>query len=867
MSDSTNRNSELVIPEYNATQIEEKWQKIWEEESLYKTEENPDKPKKYVLEMFPYPSGDLHMGHARNYTIGDAMARQARMRGFDVLHPIGFDAFGLPAENAAIKHHTQPATWTYDNMDRAVATMKRMGFSYDYDRLVRTCDPDYYRWGQYIFLKMWEKGLVDRRKSPVNWCPQCNTVLANEQVTEGRCWRCGTVPERRELTQWYLKITDYAEELLDDIDKLDHWPERVKQMQRNWIGKSEGAEIDFALADANGEPTSQLMTVFTTRPDTLFGASFFLLAPEYPLLHELVDGTPYEAAVQEVIDIAEATSAVDRASGDTEKHGAFTGRYMVNPVNGRLLPIWVADYVLTDYGTGAVMGVPCGDERDFQFARKYDLPIPPIILEPTDPLYLELAQEKDLIVTNVPWDHAMAAEGILVQSGPFTGMKGGKHSEGTQAIIEFLEEKGVGRPAVNFRLRDWLISRQRYWGNPIPAVHCPHCGIVPVPESDLPVMLPDSLDLSAGETLAECPEFYEATCPVCGGPARRETDTMDTFTDSSWYYLRYCDPRNDREPISHKAADRWMPVDNYIGGIEHAILHLLYSRFWTKAMRDMGMIDVDEPFLDLLCQGMVKDENGDVMSKSKGNVVPPSSVIDPYGADTMRLAILFIAPPEKDFDWDPKAVAGCNRFLKRAWKSLWEASLSAAQNAGSIQQAKADAKAGIDPRELDEAGQELLREIHRLGIKCTDDYERRQYNTAISALMELMNAGNAYLAKTQPADRHAALLYRYAHDLATMLSPVCPHWADELGHEALAMDNSMFDEPWPTFDPALAAADTVEIVVQIKGKIRARLNVSASATKDELEAAALDAVASELSGKQVMKVIVVPGKLVNIVAK
>ena len=867
MSDSTNHSSEPSIPEYNATQIEEKWQRIWDEEELYKTEENPDKPKKYVLEMFPYPSGDLHMGHARNYTIGDAMARQARMRGFDVLHPIGFDAFGLPAENAAIKHRTQPGTWTYDNMDRAVATMKRMGFSYDYDRLVRTCDPGYYRWGQYLFLKMWEKGLVDRRKSPVNWCPQCNTVLANEQVTEGRCWRCGTVPERRELTQWYLKITDYAEELLDDIDKLDHWPERVKQMQRNWIGKSEGAEIDFALADANGEPTSQLMTVFTTRPDTLFGASFFLLAPEYPLLHELVDGTPYEAAVQEVIDIAEATSAVDRASGDTEKHGAFTGRYMVNPVNGRLLPIWVADYVLTDYGTGAVMGVPCGDERDFQFARKYDLPVPPIILEPTDPLYPELAQEKDLIVTNVPWDHAMAAEGILVQSGPFTGMKGGKHSEGAQAIIKFLEEKGVGRPAVNFRLRDWLISRQRYWGNPIPAIHCPHCGIVPVPESDLPVMLPDNLDLSAGETLAECPEFYETTCPVCGGPAWRETDTMDTFTDSSWYYLRYCDPHNDQEPISHKAADRWMPVDNYIGGIEHAILHLLYSRFWTKAMRDMGMIDVDEPFLDLLCQGMVKDENGDVMSKSKGNVVPPSSVIDPYGADTMRLAILFIAPPEKDFDWDPKAVAGCNRFLKRAWKSLWEASLSAEQNAGSIQQAKAGAHAGIDPRELDEAGQELLREIHRLGIKCTDDYERRQYNTAISALMELMNAGNAYLAKTQPADRHAALLYRYAHDLATMLSPVCPHWADELGHEALAMSNSMFDEPWPTFDPALAAADTVEIVVQIKGKIRARLNVSASATKEELEAAALEAVASELSGKQVMKVIVVPGKLVNIVAK
>ena len=842
------------VPVYDAGAIEEKWQRVWEERGLFRAADD-GRPKKYVLEMFPYPSGDLHMGHARNYTIGDAMARQAHMQGFDVLHPIGFDAFGLPAENAAIKHRTQPAKWTYGNIDQAVATMRRMGFSYDYDRMVRTCDPSYYRWGQYLFLKMWEKGLVDRRTSPVNWCPTCNTVLANEQVTEGRCWRCGTVPERRELTQWYLKITDYAEELLDDIDRLDRWPERVRQMQRNWIGKSEGAEIDFALADASGEPTDLKITVFTTRPDTLFGASFFLLAPEYPLVHELVDGTEYEGAVQEVIDIAEATSAVDRQSSEVEKHGAFTGRYMVNPVNGRLLPIWVADYVITDYGTGAVMGVPCGDERDFQFARKYGLPVPPIILQEDDPLFDGLSGQEDLVVTDVPWDHAMDAEGVMVQSGPITGMRGGKRSEAAKAVVDLLAGRGLAREAVNFRLRDWLISRQRYWGNPIPAVHCEHCGIVPVPEDQLPVTLPEGLDLAAGETLAECPEFYETTCPVCGAPARRETDTMDTFTDSSWYYLRYCDPHNDHEPVGRAAADRWMPVDNYIGGIEHAILHLLYSRFWTKVMRDLGMVSCDEPFTDLLCQGMVKDENGEVMSKSKGNVVAPASVIEPYGADTMRLAILFIAPPEKDFDWDPQAVAGCNRFLKRAWKSVWEASCSATPGAEPSMDA------------LDDEGRKLLRAVHRLGIKCTDDYGRRQYNTAISALMELVNAGNAYLAATASGERDGALMARYAHDLVAMLSPVCPHWADELASEALGMEGSMYDEPWPTFDADLTREDTVEIVVQVLGKIRARIQVAPDAPREELERAALEAVAPQLEGQDVVKVVVVPGKLVNVVAR
>ena len=549
--------------------------------------------------------------------------------------------------------------------------MRRMGFSYDYDRMFNTCDPEYYRWGQWIFLKMWERGLVYRDTSPVNWCPGCQTVLANEQVVDGKCWRCGSIPEKRPLSQWYFKITDYAQELLDDLKLLEgKWPERVRAMQSNWIGRSEGAEIDFALADVDGvTPTDTKITVFTTRPDTLFGVSFFLLPPESPLAAELVAGTEHEPAFLELKAAAEKVSSVDRQGSEREKHGVFTGRYVINPVNGRPAPIWVADYVLMDYGTGAVMGVPCGDQRDFDFAKKYGLEIAPIICEKDDPLYERLKDERELVVTSVDWDHAMEAEGYLVQSGRFTGMKGGKHSEAVDAIIEWLGEQGLGRKTVQFRLRDWLISRQRYWGNPIPMIHCDCCGDVPVPYEDLPVRLPDNLDLGAGETLAEYAPFYETTCPKCGRPARRITDTMDTFTCSSWYYLRYCDPHNEELPFSREAVDRWMPVDNYIGGIEHAILHLLYSRFFTKVLRDLGMIGIDEPFDNLLCQGMVKDANGDTMSKSKGNVVPPSSVIEPYGADTMRLAILFIAPPEKDFNWDEEAVAGANRFISApgAW--------------------------------------------------------------------------------------------------------------------------------------------------------------------------------------------------------
>ncbi|MFR4570102.1 MAG: leucine--tRNA ligase [Collinsella stercoris] len=846
------------IPAYDAQAIEEKWMKSWEEDNLFAVDTDSTKPKKYVLEMFPYPSGDLHMGHARNYTIGDAMARQARMRGYDVLHPIGFDAFGLPAENAAIKHNTQAAAWTYKNMDQALATMKRMGFSYDMDRLVKTCSPDYYRWGQWIFEKLWERGLVYRKKNPVNWCPTCETVLANEQVTEGRCWRCDTEVEKRDLEQWYIKITEYAQELLDDLEKLPGWPERVKQMQANWIGRSEGAEVDFTLCDSEGNPIpgdEGKITVFTTRADTLFGNTFFLLAPEYKGLMELVEGTEYEAAVREVVEGAKHISAVERAQGTLEKHGAFTGRYVINPVSGAKVPVWVADYVISDYGTGAVMAVPCGDARDFEFAKKYDLPIVPIILSEDDPLYEQLKDERGTRVTSVDWEEALTCEGVLVQSGKYTGMMGGKHSEGETAIVADLEAAGTGKRSVQYRLRDWLISRQRYWGNPIPAIHCEHCGIVPVPEDQLPVTLPENLDLTAGETLAECRDFYETTCPVCGAPARRETDTMDTFTCSSWYYLRYTDPHNTELPFSREAANRFMPVDNYIGGIEHAILHLLYSRFFTKALRDMGLLDVDEPFTNLLCQGMVKDANGETMSKSKGNVVPPSSVIEPFGADTMRLAILFIAPPEKDFDWDEKAVEGANRFIKRAWRTVWQ-----------LVQTAGDASA-LDKASLSKPALELYRERHRTLAKCTEDFDRGQFNTAISAMMELVNAANAYLNAVPADERDAALTALVATDIVSVLAPICPFACEELWHEALSREGSVYTAPWPEFDAAEAAADEVEIAVQVLGKMRARVMVPANADAATMQAAAEQAVAKHIEGKTVVKAICVPGKLVNLVVK
>lgn len=857
------------MKEYNPHEIEPRWQKIWADTGAHRATEDASKPKRYVLEMFPYPSGDIHMGHVRNYSIGDVTARYYKMRGYDVLHPMGWDAFGLPAENAAIKHNSHPAKWTYGNIETQKASFKRMGFSYDWDRTVVACDSEYYRWGQWIFLQFWKRGLVERRNSPVNWCPNCQTVLANEQVTEGECWRCHGAVEKRDLTQWYFKITDYAQELLDDLDQLEGWPEPVKQMQANWIGRSEGAEVDFLLCGKDGqapaEPTEEdVITVFTTRPDTLFGCSFFLLAPESPRLMELVEGTEYEAAVKQLVEDASKVSAVERAQGDREKHGAFTGRYVVNPVNGEKVPVWVADYIVADYGTGAVMAVPCGDQRDFEFARKYDLPIIPIILGEDDPLFPELNGVEERKVMTVDWEKSYEAEGVLVQSGKYTGLVGGKHSPAVDAIIGDLEAAGKGKKSVQFRLRDWLISRQRYWGNPIPMIYCDECGLVPVPEEDLPVMLPKDIDLAAGETLATHEDFASCTCPKCGAPARRETDTMDTFTCSSWYYLRYTDPHNDELPFDPQKANRWMPVDQYIGGIEHAILHLLYSRFFTKVLRDMGMLEFDEPFMNLLCQGMVLDEHGDVMSKSKGNVISPEEMIEGYGADAVRAYILFMAPPDKELQWNEDGLAGMYKFLNRAWRTVNDLA-NAADDRTFFQEG---AKAG----EAEAARDALLRERHRVVGKVIDDFGRNNFNTAIAAIMELVNAAGEYLRKNAPADRAAddglsALDAEVAEVIVSLLAPIVPHWAEELWTTVLGRDGSIHDKAWPDFDPEKAKSQEVELAVQVNGKVKAKIMVAADEEEQAVRETALSAVSQAIDGKDVKKVIVIPGRLVNIVAK
>lgn len=849
--------------EYNPHDIEPRWQKVWAEEKLYEVTEDTSKPKRYVLEMFPYPSGDIHMGHVSNYTYGDVVARYWRMQGYEVLHPMGWDAFGLPAENAAIKHHSHPAKWTYANIDTQKASFKRMGFSFDWNRTVVACDPDYYRWGQWIFLKFWERGLVERRNSPVNWCPDCATVLANEQVIEGRCWRCDSEVEKRDLTQWYYKITDYAQELLDDLDQLEGWPDRVKQQQANWIGRSEGAQVDFALCDLEGNPTDETITVFTTRADTLFGCSFFVLAPEYAGLEALVAGTEYEKPVMEFAEAAKKVSALERAQGDRDKHGIFTGRYVVNPVNGEKVPIWVADYVVADYGTGAVMAVPCGDQRDFEFARKYDLPIIPIILSEDDPLYHKLKDEQGRVVTEVDWPEAYAAEGILVQSGPYTGMVGGKHSPAEEAIVAELERTGKGKRSVEFRLRDWLISRQRYWGNPIPAVHCEHCGVVPVPEDQLPVLLPEDIDLAAGETLATHESFINTTCPKCGAPAKRETDTMDTFTCSSWYYMRYTDPHNSELPFDPAKANYWMPVDQYIGGIEHAILHLLYSRFFTKVLRDAGMLDFDEPFTNLLCQGMVLDENGEVMSKSKGNVVSPEEMIAVYGADAVRAAVLFMGPPDKEKLWNEDGLAGMYKFLNRLWRQVYD--LVGAAGEDTLYQA-------AGKKSAKELAEELNRERHRLVGKVVEDVERNNFNTAIAAIMELSNAVGNYLraasAEERAQDAELAAFDRELADvLVELMAPFTPHWSEELWHTPLEHDTSVHEQPWPEFDLALAAADEVELAVQINGKVKTRITVAADVAEEAIRETALEAVSKATEGKNVVKVIVIPDRLVNIVVK
>jgi len=869
------------MEQYDPQRIETAWQQVWAHGNADAVQADSAKEKLYVLEMFPYPSGDVHMGHVRNYSIGDVISRYQRMRGYNVLHPIGWDAFGLPAENAAIKNaasdpDSTPAKWTYANIERQRASLKRLGFSYDWDRAVITSDVDYYRWGQWIFLKLWEKGLVERRSSPVNWCPSCATVLANEQViNDGHCWRCKSLVERRELEQWFFKITDYGDELLASLDTLTGWPERVKQMQANWIGRSTGAEVDFTLCDAAGAPTDERITVFTTRPDTLFGCTFFLLAPEHPLVERLVAGTSYEAGVQAVVKAAAAATAVERQTGEREKNGAPLGRYVINPINGQKVPIWISDYILMDYGTGAVMAVPSGDQRDFEFARKYGLPVPPVVVSPEDPLYTELAGQAERVIDDVPWPEAYAGPGIMVQSGPFTGLKGGKDSEGAQAVIDQLVKQGQGRAATNYRLRDWLISRQRYWGNPIPAIHCPQCGIVPVPEADLPVVLPMDVDVVKGDTLAAHPEFYDVKCPKCGAAAHRETDTMDTFTCSSWYYLRYADPHNGELPFARTAVDAWLPANQYIGGIEHAILHLLYSRFFTKALATLGLVGFTEPFQNLLTQGMVKLD-GEVMSKSKGNVVAPEDMIAAFGADALRLYILFMAPPDKDLEWSQEGLEGIHRFLLRVWRLLHDLAY-AAEEETLYEPAAAAAAAQAAAQDVEktgtaaaEAASLLARERHRVVGKMTADIERFNFNTAIAALMELANATGSYLrlnsAEARAADSGLSGLDRdLTHTVVRLLAPFAPHFAEELWQGLLRHEGSVHLAPWPEHDPELARADTVQIAVQLSGKIKARIDVPVDAGEAELESLALDAVSGLLAGREPRKVIVVPGKLVNIV--
>ncbi|MCL2491669.1 MAG: leucine--tRNA ligase [Coriobacteriia bacterium] len=843
--------------EYNPAEIEPKWQEVWERSGANEVTEDPSKPKKYVLEMFPYPSGDIHMGHARNYSIGDVVARHARMSGFNVLHPIGWDAFGMPAENAAIKNNSHPATWTYSNIDKQASSMKRMAFSYDWDRMLRTCDPDYYRWGQWFFLKCFERGLVERKSSPVNWCPECATVLANEQVegTDGHCWRCKTVVEKRELEQWYFKITEYADKLLEDLDTLTGWPERVKVMQENWIGRSEGCEVDFTLCDAQGNATDEIITVFTTRPDTLFGASFFLLSPEHPDVGRFVEGTVYEDPVTDVIKKSAKETAVDRESGLADKNGAFTGRFVINPVNNMKIPIWVANYVLMDYGTGAVMAVPSGDQRDFEFARKYDLPIPPVVLADDDPLLEELHGQTELVLNDVPWQEAMAAEGTLVQSDSFTGMRGGKGSEAVNAVTEWLEERGQGRSAINYRLREWLISRQRYWGNPIPMIYCDTCGIVAVPLEDLPVILPLDIDVTKGETLADCPQFYECICPQCGGPGRRETDTMDTFTCSSWYYLRFCDAHNDQEMFARDNVDYWMEVDQYIGGIEHAILHLLYSRFFTKVLKDMGMVGFDEPFTNLLTQGMVKLD-GTTMSKSRGNVVAPEEIVSEFGADCLRTYILFMAPPDKDLEWSYEGVEGMYRFLNRVWRFV---DSSVVDEGAQHSLDKADTQ-------TDEA-KALLQAAHVATKKMTTDINEFQFNTAIAALMEMTNAAYGYVNAVPIEKRSASLMREIAERMVLVLAPFAPHICEELWQNSLGKNESVHAQPWPSFDESLCVSDEIELPVQVNGKVRGRVIVATDSDEETVSIAAKEAVASHLEGKEIVKLIVVPNRIITIVVK
>lgn len=819
--------------QYVPAEIEVKWQKHWQEAEAHKTVETDDKPKFYCLEQFPYPSGRLHMGHMRVYSIGDIIARFKRMSGFQVLHPMGWDAFGLPAENAAVKFGAQPAKWTYENIDFMKEQQNRLGVSIDWSREVATCSPDYYKWTQWLFLKFYEHGLAYRKRAFVNWCPECNTVLANEQVINGQCWRCDSEVTKKDLEQWFLKITDYAERLLTDLDNLPHWPEKVRTMQRNWIGKSEGAHITFTIP----ELADEAITVFTTRPDTLFGVSYVVLAPEHPLVARLIEGKAEAATINAFVEEMKKETEINRTATDAEKVGHFTGAYAKHPLTGEQVPIWVANYVLLDYGTGAVMGVPAHDERDFEFAQKYALPIK-VVINPLDP---------EVLAEEVGVTGAFTEDGTLINSGQFDGMP---NREAIKAIGAHLQAEGKGGSTISYRLRDWLISRQRYWGAPIPMIYCDCCGVVPVPYEQLPVHLPEDVIIDGKRNpLTSSESYVNTTCPKCGGAARRETDTMDTFIDSSWYYLRYTDAHNTELPFSKEQADKWMQVDEYIGGIEHAILHLLYSRFFTKVLHDIGMIKHDEPFRSLLTQGMVL-KDGAKMSKSKGNVVSPDEIIEKYGADTGRLFILFAAPPERDLDWTDTGVEGSSRFLHRVWRLVDNHAELFTSNVAA-------------PAPSDEASKELYRTTHYAIKKVSEDIgERYAFNTAISTIMELVNKLYVY---PETADR--GTLAFALKTLVILMAPITPHIAEEMWQHLLGNKDSVHEQAWPSYDPQALVLDEVEIVIQINGKVREKLVVSNSFTKEELEAHVVghEKTTALLEGKTVRKVITVPGKLVNIV--
>jgi leucyl-tRNA synthetase len=846
---------------YDAQRIEQKWMERWQSDpSLYAAEPSSAKPKYYVLEMLPYPSGALHMGHVRNYAIGDALARYMWMNGYNVLHPMGWDSFGLPAENAAIKNNTPPREWTLQNIAAMKTQMNRLGFAYDWSREVTTCLPDYYRWNQWFFLKLYEQGMAYRKKSKVNWCPECATVLANEQVVGGNCWRHEDTPvEQRELEQWFLKITKYADELLRDLDKLGGWPEKVRIMQQNWIGRSEGTLVDFDLGGTVG-PAGSTITVFTTRVDTIFGATSVQLAPEHPIVADMIArNAELRRQVEQLI--AEQRKAKEAGDiGEIEKHGVFTGRYAKNPYNGEAVPVWVANYILMDYGTGAIMSVPAHDERDYEFAKKYKLEIRLVIL-PASSSPEETMTEPELPFTS--------EAGILVNSGEFSGLG---CEEAMQKMSALAEEKGFGKAAVTFRLKDWGISRQRYWGTPIPMVYCDKDGVVPVAEKDLPVLLPDNVPvtLAGGSPLASVPSFLNTTCPKCGGPARRETDTMDTFVDSSWYFYRYADAHNDRAPFDSKVIAYWFGadgIDQYIGGVEHAILHLIYSRFWTKFMRDMGMVKNDEPVARLFTQGMVI-KDGAKMSKSLGNIVTPDEMVARYGADAARLYSLFAAPPDRDLDWQDTGIEGIQRFLGRVYRFFArnpvETRLAASRDAASSS-CHETGQASPLPGEA----RAIQRKLHQTIRRVSNDFQGRwHFNTCIAAIMELVNeiygAEEAIAAGRVPAP----LIADAQRTIALLLAPMAPYLAHELW-EMIGEKGNLLKAPWPKYDAALAAEEEIEIPVQINGKLRSKVVVPASATDDEVKEAALahEKLKASIAGKQILKVIVVPKKLVNIVIK